>query len=175
MATIINEEVINTRLYSSEDWENNDDRFASHSKEMYVNQAGGLSEEVENNMAAIAQSAKSVLTKRKPIYDWHTKNESFIELYKDYTKLGIKNNKFFLKLYDRDLIGVDPYDPLLQPDMQLKIFLECIINPYYFLREVCRIPVDGMPIEPGGGSKFLADRNNMACWYCFLNGIDHYE
>lgn len=175
MATIINEGVINSRLYSSEDWENNDDRFASHSKEMYVNQAGGLSEDVEKNMAAIAQSAKSVLTKRKPIYDWHTKNKSFIELYKDYQKLGIKNNKFFLKLYDRDLIGVDPYDPMLQPDVQLKIFLECIINPYYFLREVCRIPVDGMPIEPGGGSPFLADRNNMACWYCFLNGIDHYE
>jgi hypothetical protein len=64
---------------------------------------------------------------------------------------------------------------MLPQDMQLKVILECIVNPWYYLREVCRIPVDGKPIEPGGGVQFIADRNNIASWYCYLNGIDHYD
>ena len=60
-------------------------------------------------------------------------------------------------------------------DLQMKVFLECLINPWYFLREICRIPEDGSPIETGGGIAFIADRGNIASWYCFLNGIDHYD
>lgn len=148
---------------------------AEHAKDMYVNEAGGLSEDVEKNMEALAQTAKSQIKMRKPIIDWHTSNQSFLDLHQDLVRLGIKNNKFFLKLYDRDLVGLDVYSPAITPKMQLKIDFECLINPWYFLREVCRIPQDGMPIEPGGGSEFLADRNNIASWYCFLNGIDHYD
>lgn len=121
------------------------------------------------------QQAAGYLAKKKPIYDFKTKNRSFINLYKDYKKLGIKNNKFFLILYDTDLQLIDPYSPGLPKDYQLKVFLECLINPWYFLREVLHIPVDGMPIEIGGGIKYKIDRNNAACWYLFLNGIDHYQ
>jgi hypothetical protein len=89
--------------------------------------------------------------------------------------MGIKNNKFFLKLYDSDLLGVDPYSLILPQDLQLKIILECFINPWYFLREICRIPTSGKPIEVGGGVSFNIDRNSLASWYLFLNGIDHYD
>lgn len=119
--------------------------------------------------------AASYLAKKKPTYDFKTKNRSFINLYKDLKKLGIKNNKFFLILYDTDLQLIDPYAPALPKDYQLKVFLECLVNPWYFLREVLRIPADGMPIEIGGGIKYKIDRNNAAAWYCFLNGIDHYQ
>lgn len=119
--------------------------------------------------------AADYLAKKRPIYDFKTKNRSFINLYKDLKKLGVKNNKFFLILYDADLQLIDPYAPGLPKDYQLKVFLECLINPWYFLREVLHIPADGMPIEIGGGVKYKIDRNNVAAWYCFLNHIDHYQ
>lgn len=112
---------------------------------------------------------------KKRFYDFKTKNHSFLELYQDLYNLGIKNNKFFLRLYDRDLQGVDPYSPVLPKDLQIKIFIECLINPWYWLREILRIPTDGMPIEIGGGTQYQIDRNNAAGWYLFLNGIDNYR
>lgn len=121
------------------------------------------------------KQAAGYLSKKKPIYDFKTKNRSFINLYKDLKKLGVKNNKFFLTLYDTDLQLIDPYAVGLPKDYQLKVFLECLVNPWYFLREVLHIPADGMPIEIGGGVKYRIDRNNLAAWYCYLNGIDHYQ
>lgn len=167
MAHIINENIDNERYFQS------DKEFVD--TDMRSDSTGGMNTQLEDNMMQIASAAKMSMKKRKPIYDFKTKNKSFLNLYNDLYKLGIKNNKFFLKLYDKDLVGVDPYNPVLPIDMQMKILLEVIVNPWYFLREVCRIPVDGMPIEPGSGSEFLADRNNIASWYCFLNGIDHYD
>ena len=122
-----------------------------------------------------AKQSAAYLQRKKPIYDFKTKNRSFIQLYKDLKKLGVQNNKFFLILYDSDLQLIDPYAPGLPKDYQLKVFLECLVNPWYFLREVLHIPADGMPIEIGGGVKYKIDRNNVAAWYCFLNGIDHYQ
>jgi hypothetical protein len=173
MAQILNPGVKNTRYFQMDvgEWKN----MEEVNRNLYVDNAGGLRSDLEDNMQSITTTAKKMLTQRKAIPDWKTTNKSFIKLYNTLNKLGIKNNKFFLKLYDRDLIGVDIYNPLLPQDMQLKVILECIVNPWYFLREVCRIPVDGKPIEPGGGSEFIADRNNIASWYCFLNGIDHYD
>ena len=167
MAHLINQNIDNERYFDSEkEFVENDMRSDS---------TGGMNTQLENGMTQLASAAKANVKKRKATYDFKTKNKSFLNLYNDLYKLGIKNNKFFLKIYDRDLIGVDVYNPMLPVDMQMKILLEVIVNPWYFLREVCRIPVDGMPIEPGGGSEFLLDRNNLASWYCFLNGIDHYD
>lgn len=128
---------------------------------------GAVKEVVKSNLSPIKRATTRT-------YDWKTKNKSFLSLFKDLKALGIKNNKFFLTIYDRDLIGIDPYDPILPLDMKLKIILECKRNPWYWLREVCRIPMDGKPIAIGGGSMFLIDRNSCASWYLFLNCIDHY-
>jgi hypothetical protein len=98
-----------------------------------------------------------------------TRNISFLQTAKDLKELGIKNNVFFLKLYDRDLEFVDPYDPNLTPDIMIKILNECTINPWYFLRECVRIPEQG-----GNGIPYQLHRANLASTFCFLNGIDHY-
>ena len=112
---------------------------------------------------------------KKKFYDWNTKNKSFLELYDDLYKLGVKNNKFFLRLYDRGLAGIDPYSPGLPKDIQIRIFMECLINPWYWLREILRIPEDGKPVEIGGGTPYRIDRNDAATWLLYLNGIDHYK
>lgn len=136
-----------------------------------------MTAEDEGMYKAFAQQAGEYAKKvsKRKFYDFKTKNTSFLDLYQDLYKLGVKNNKFFLRLYDTDLQGVDVYSLVLPKEMQIKIFIECLINPWYWLREVLRIPVDGLPVEIGGGTGYKIDRNNLACWYLFLNGIDHYQ
>lgn len=77
---------------------------------------------------------------RKYIYDVQTKNISFIQTSVDLKRLGIKNHMFFLKLYDPSLRGVDPHSPTLTDDQIIRIINECIINPWFYLREVARVP-----------------------------------
>lgn len=132
-------------------------------------------EATTRKMMSAAKKKKLGIKKRDYIYHWKTTNKSFLNLYKDLCNLGIENNKFFLKLYDKDLELVNPFQAGLPLEIQLKIIFECIRNPWYFLREVCRIPEDGKPIEPGGGCQYIIDRNNCAVWYCVLNGIDVYD
>lgn len=107
---------------------------------------------------------------RSYTYDIDTRNISFIQTAVDLKKLGIKNNMFFLKLYDRSLAGVDPHDPNLTDDQVLRIVNECIINPWYFLRECARIPDQGNP----AGIPYMLNRANLALTWCILNGIDSY-
>lgn len=130
-------------------------------------------DKVEAAMVADIKTLPKIANLKKS-YDYQTKNRSFLELYKDLNSLGIKNNKFFLAIYDRSLIGVDPFSEALPLSIILRIIVECIRNPWYWLREICRVPQDGSPIEPGGGSMFLIDRSSCASWYCFLNYIDNY-
>lgn len=167
MGHVLNPNIENERYF---DWDKVD-----VDNDLLANSSGGMADQIQDNMASIKTAARASSQKRKATYDFKTKNKSFLNLYRDLSMLGIKNNKFFLKIYDRDLIGVDVYNQILPLEIQMKVLLEIMINPWYFLREVCRIPVDGLPIEPGSGSEFLADRNNIASWYCFLNGIDHYD
>lgn len=103
------------------------------------------------------------------IIDTKTRNISFKQTAVDLHKLGIKNNTFFLRLYDAGLQGVDPYNPLLSQEMVLRIINECIINPWYYLREVARIPEQG-----GSSMPFKLHRGNLAQTFLFLNGIDSY-
>lgn len=106
---------------------------------------------------------------KKYIYDLKTKNISFLQTARDLKNVNIKNNMFFLKLYDRSLQGVDPYSPLLTENQVMRIINECIINPWYFLREIAKIPEQGGP-----GIQYLLNRGNLAATWCFLHGIDHY-
>ena len=167
MAQILNSDISHNVMYN--------DEKVSESQMLTDNST--MSAEDEGIFKSFASQAGEYAKKvsKKKFYDFKTKNKSFLELYQDLYKLGVKNNKFFLRLYDTDLQGVDPYSPVLPKEMQIKIFIECLINPWYWLREVLRIPVDGLPIEVGGGIGYKIDRNNAACWYLFLNGIDHYQ
>ena len=135
--------------------------------------SGGMHEQISDNVDKLRNAALS--KKYKKHYQWKTTNTSFIELHKDLKSLGIENNKFFLVLYDKNLEDVDPYDIVVPLETQARIVRECMINPWYFLREVARVPEDGKPITPGGGTRFKIDRNSVATWYLFLNGIDHFS
>lgn len=103
------------------------------------------------------------------IYDIDTRNISFIQTASDLEQVGVTNNMFFLILYDTSLRGVDPYSPYLTHEQICRIINECIINPFYFLREICRIPEQG-----GTGIHYQLNRGNLAALFCYLNGIDHY-
>lgn len=94
------------------------------------------------------------------MYDYKTQNESFVELAYTLKEEGVKNNSFFLLLLDEGLQGVDPYDPNLSDEMKIRIFNECVNNFWYFIREVVRIP------EPGGYTKYLLNKLNLAVSFC---------
>lgn len=180
MAKILNDEPATyaIRYNDPDSYRIYDDTFSEHDEQVieshYVNDAGGVPEAVADDLGKIKDAAQKTISGRKPILDWKTSNASFIEVYNDLRRLGVKHCTFFLKLYDRDLVGINPYTPGLPLEMQIKIYIECVINPWYFLREVARIPADGMPIEPGSGVQYILDRNNLASWYCFINHLDNY-
>ena len=81
---------------------------------------------------------------------------------------GVQHYEFMLLLLDPDLAGVDPFNPNLPTVMKTKILRECIYNPWYFLREVCRIPQDGK----AGGISFILHRGNLAMIFCLMLNIN---
>lgn len=101
-------------------------------------------------------------------YDYETSNASFIALASILYRKGIKNYNFFLKIYDEDLIGVDPHDPSLSLEMKAKIIIECQRNFWYFAREVMMIP------ETGGAIRFKLHRGNLAAAWALCNNIPTY-
>lgn len=97
-----------------------------------------------------------------------TKNKSFLRMHRFLKDQGIKNNKFFLALYDESLQNVDPYH-VKDPVLKAKIIQECKINPWYYLREVARLSV------PGGTTEYQLNRGNLALSYCLLNNLNVVE
>lgn len=102
-------------------------------------------------------------------YQTNTSNKSFLNMHFYLKNAGIKNNMFFLAIYDPDLIGVDPRDQRLNDLMKVKILKECQMNYFYFIREVVRIPDQGGAI--GGGKKYELHRGNLAMSFCFILNI----
>lgn len=101
------------------------------------------------------------------IADLDTPNQSYVRLAALYREMGIKNHMFHLALHDRALRGVDPHSLELTLDQQLRIAHECLINPWYFFREVIKAPAE----SGGDATQFLANRGNIALYWCFFNHI----
>lgn len=102
------------------------------------------------------------------IRDYDTTNESFLRLAGLYRKMGIENYDFVLALYQPELVGVDPHDPNLDLETKKMVRKEATYNPWYFFREVVRIP-------PTSGSvplRFKANRGNIALYWSFFNHVD---
>lgn len=100
-------------------------------------------------------------------YDVGTANKSFLQVAKDLKSLEIHNYYFMLEIYDYSLVNIDPYAGNLTKDQISRIMTECTRNPWYYLREVCRIPDQG-----GVGIPFKANRGNIAQTWLTLHGID---
>lgn len=96
-------------------------------------------------------------------YNFETTNMSFIEMHNYLKNTGRERNKFFLALCDPDLLGVDPRDPNLSRTMKAKVIREVIVNYWYFLREVVRIPVPGNAV----GIRYGLHRGNLAANFLF--------
>lgn len=105
--------------------------------------------------------------KYKPHIHWRTKNNSFIRMSMVLKRMGITNNIFFLALLQPELELVNPHDKNLNEITKAKILVECKLNPWYFFREVVRIPVSGDETIP-----FDLHRGNLAAIWTFLNDID---
>lgn len=95
---------------------------------------------------------------------YETTNKSFIDMHFYLKQIGIKNNNFFLVLYDPGLAGVDPRDPNLSVDMKQRVLRECCANFWYFVREVVRIPAQG---AGGAGVRYKLHRGNLAMNFLF--------
>lgn len=94
------------------------------------------------------------------IIDYSTKNKSAIKMYKVLKDMGIKNNKFFLRLYDKKLVNVDPFSKKLTKEQEARILTEIKRNKWYYIREIVRVPV------PGGAVMYDFNRGNLALGYC---------
>ena len=111
---------------------------------------------------------------KKYFTDETTKNKSFLNFVKRYkddtyvnTSYGKTSNNIdvseCLKLYDKDLIWVNPYKDSLTDEMKRKILNECVINPWYYLREIAR------DME---GNYFEMDMAKFAVTWNFLRGVN---
>lgn len=94
-------------------------------------------------------------------------NYSFDEVSKQLKESGIVNYQFMLKLYDKRLINIDPYDPLISKENKELVKSECKRNIWYFLRDIVKIPVQG-----GGSINFRLNRQNCAQIFCYELGRD---
>lgn len=104
----------------------------------------------------------------RAIIHHRTKNKSFLKLAEIYRRMGIKNYAFCLTLLNPELELVDPHSKDLTDEQKTLIALECMFNPWYFFREVLKIP----PRGAGEPMQFEAKRGNIALIWLYLNHID---
>lgn len=72
-------------------------------------------------------------------YEYSTNNQSFLKIKHRLKKIFVKNNDFMLAIFNKDLIGIDPYIDLTNSQKVL-IYKECKYNPWYFFRNIAKIP-----------------------------------
>ncbi len=102
------------------------------------------------------------------IADFKTTNTSFLRLAQVYQSMGVQNNVFHLSLLNPELQGVDPFSEHLTMQQKIAINLECAQNPWYFFREVVRVPPQSGP----NPVRLRANRGNIGLFWSFFNHID---
>lgn len=102
------------------------------------------------------------------IADFQTTNKSFLRLAQIYKSMGVSNNVFHLSLLNPNLQGVDPFSEDLTPQQKIEIGFECAQNPWYFFREVVRVPPQSGP----NPVRLRANRGNIGLFWSFFNHID---
>lgn len=107
---------------------------------------------------------------RQVYFQMNTNNSSFIDVHSFLKKSGVENNRFFLVLLDPDLSRINPRDPNLNTLMKTKVLRECMMNYWYFLREVVVLPEQGG--EAGGGMPYKLHRGNLALNFCIMYDLN---
>ena len=97
---------------------------------------------------------------------YKTKNTSFLKVHLFLKKKGVKNNAFFLELYDETLEDIDPFDyDNLTEETKQRILIECSKNFWYFIRECVRISASGT-------SRYELNLGNLALSWACLNNLN---
>ena len=97
---------------------------------------------------------------------YKTKNNSFLKVHLFLKQKGIKNNSFFLELFDETLEEVDPFDEdNLTDEQKQRILVECTRNPWYWLRECVSVAVSGV-------SRYELSLGNLALSWASLNNLN---
>lgn len=102
-------------------------------------------------------------------YDFGTKNESFLLTAQELKTLGIKNWYFMLEVAYPNLgvQDIDPHDPNISEVDIGRVLVECKQNPWYYFREVVRIPVRGAGVLP-----LYLHRAGCAAIWSFIHSFD---
>jgi len=98
-----------------------------------------------------------------------TKNKSWVEFAVLLKKMGVKNHLFHLALLNPELEHVDPFDPHLTFETKNMIRMEAQFNPWYFFREIVRVPPQAGP----NPVPLRANRGNISLYWSFFNHIDY--
>jgi len=107
--------------------------------------------------------------KKYPTASLHleTKNDSFIKYAKKLKLTGVKNYGFALSIINPLIKHLDPHSPDLTREEKAMIIEEAKINPWYYFREISRLPAKaGVNSNP-----FLANRGNIALFWNFFNHV----
>ena len=100
---------------------------------------------------------------------FNTKNTSFLKMHYNMKEMEIKNNLFFLQLYDETLIDIDPLDEEhLTEEQKLRVHIEISKNPWYFFREIIKIPMTDIKLN------FELTRATLAILWSLLNDLHSY-
>ena len=99
-----------------------------------------------------------------------TNNKSFLEMHQFLKDRGIQNNKFMLVLLNPELARIDPRDPNLPMPYRALVLRECLSNPWYFFREIIRVPQEGQ----AAGVPFQLNRGNLALLFCLMLNMNIY-
>jgi len=102
-------------------------------------------------------------------YDFGTKNQSFLLTAQELKTLGIKKWYFMLEVKRPDLgvQDIDPYDPNITAENIGRIIGECKKNPWFYFREVVRIPIRG-----AGKVPLYLHRAGCAAIWSFIHSFD---
>ena len=102
-------------------------------------------------------------------YDFGTQNVSFLTTAKELKELGIKNWYFMLEVKHPEfgIFDMDPYSATLSKETILRMEVECKHNPWYYFREMIRIPVRG-----SNSCRLYLHRAACAAIWCFDNSFD---
>ena len=101
------------------------------------------------------------------IPDYKTTNRSWVRMAGLLKHMGNENHQFMLALHNPKLSGVDPFDPNLTEQQMYDIGIESSENPWYFLREIVRLP----PIAGPDPVPLSANRANISLFWLFFNHI----
>jgi len=107
--------------------------------------------------------------KEKVYFDTKSTNISALHMTRVLHNMGIKNNKFFMVTTQKDLIGRDIHKADPSEELAGIIAYEVKVNPWYYYREVVRVPIQG-----GAPIPFKFHRGNLALAHMFYCNIDMY-